>query len=163
MKAKIEKVENYIKECRSKLIGEKNINNLSLNFNLELINEQVEQQNLCNIKKLNNDLNVLIQKLSLIDDKIKLYDDLLVQIEDIYGKINNYNSIMRISQEAYDIYKHIENISDNGILISETNKDIFSDLKLSKYLIKKNIKLLQEYDFIRVIKYNYLTIYVLNK
>lgn len=108
MKAKIEKVENYIKECRSKLIGEKNINNLSLNFNLELINEQVKQQNLCNIKKLNNDLNVLIQKLSLIDDKIKLYDDLLVQIEDIYGKINNYNSIMRISQEAYDIYKHIE-------------------------------------------------------
>lgn len=86
-----------------------------------------------------------------------------MQIEDIYGKINNYNSIMRISQEAYDIYKHIENISDNGILISETNKDIFSDLKLSKYLIKKNIKLLQEYDFIRVIKYNYLTIYVLNK
>lgn len=163
MKAKIEKVENYIKECRSKLIGTKNINNLSLNFNLKLINEQVEQQSLCNIKKLNNDLNVLIQKLSLIDDKIKLYDYLLVQIEDIYGKINNYNSIMRISQEAYDIYKHIENISDNGILISETNKDIFSDLKLSKYLIKKNIKLLQEYDFIRVTKYNYLTIYVLNK
>lgn len=142
MKAKIEKVENYIKECRSKLIGAKNINNLSLNFNLELINKQVKQQNLCNIKKLNNDLNVIIQKLSLIDDKIKLYDDLLVQIEDIYGKINNYSSIMRISQEAYDI---------------------FSDLKLSKYLIKKNIKLLQEYDFIRVIKYNYLTIYVLNK
>lgn len=25
MKAKIEKVENYIKECRSKLIGAKNI------------------------------------------------------------------------------------------------------------------------------------------
>ena len=50
MKAKIEKIENYIKECRSKLIGAKNINNLSLNFNLELINEQVKQQNLCNIK-----------------------------------------------------------------------------------------------------------------
>lgn len=32
MKAKIEKVENYIKECRSKLIEAKNINNLSVNY-----------------------------------------------------------------------------------------------------------------------------------
>lgn len=37
MKAKIEKVENYIKECRSKLIGAKNINNLSLNLILNLL------------------------------------------------------------------------------------------------------------------------------
>ena len=39
MKAKIEKVENYIKECRSKLIGAKNINNLSLNFNIYVLNK----------------------------------------------------------------------------------------------------------------------------
>lgn len=162
MKTKIEKVEEYIKQCKYKMINLKRIDDLSLSFKVDMFKDKIEKQNLHEAYIHNIDLNSLIQKLSHIEDKIKIYDNILTEINNVYGEIKNYADIVKISRHAYDVYKYIEASSNNGILI-EDKKDIFKKLNLSDYLIKKNIKILQEYGFIRTTKKDNLIIYVIDK